>query len=108
MLTQTRIGLDRVRLATEAAAIGAWEMNEGAKVGVRAAEAEVRAATIVLEGVQRETRVGQRSFKLAARARGSTIAPNRSAARPPRRVLHAAERRRQARSSTPWVAYPEL
>jgi TolC family type I secretion outer membrane protein len=62
MLTQTRIGLDRVRLATEAAAIGAWEMNEGAKVGVRAAEAEVRAATIVLDGVQRETRVGQRSI----------------------------------------------
>ncbi len=62
MLTQTRIGLDRVRLATEAAAIGAWETNEGAKVGVKAAEAEVRAATIVLEGVQRETRVGQRSI----------------------------------------------
>lgn len=62
MLSQTRIGLDRVRLATEAAAIGAWEMHEGTKVGVRAAEAEVRAATIVLEGVQRETRVGQRSI----------------------------------------------
>lgn len=62
MLSQTRIGLDRVRMATEAAAIGTWEMYEGAKVGVRAAEAEVRAATIVLEGVQRETRVGQRSI----------------------------------------------
>lgn len=62
MLSQTRIGLDRVRLATEAAAIGAWEMNEGVKVGIRAAEAEVRAVTIALEGVQRETRVGQRSI----------------------------------------------
>lgn len=62
MLSQTRIGLDRVRLATEAAAIGAWEMNEGAKVGIRAAEAEVRAVTIALDGVQRETRVGQRSI----------------------------------------------
>lgn len=62
MLSQTRIGLDRVRLASEAAAIGAWEMNEGARVGVRAAEAEVRAASIAFEGVQRDTRVGQRSI----------------------------------------------
>jgi outer membrane protein len=37
-------------------------MNEGVKVGIRAAEAEVRAVTIALEGVQRETRVGQRSI----------------------------------------------
>lgn len=61
MLAQTRFGLDRVRLATESAAIGAWEMNEGAKAGLRAAEAEVRAATVALEGVQREARVGQRA-----------------------------------------------
>jgi outer membrane protein len=58
---QARIVLDQVRFAIEAAFAIAWSTNEGAKIAITAAEAEVKAATIALRGVQREQQAGQRT-----------------------------------------------
>jgi outer membrane protein len=58
---QSRQVLDQVRNQARTAAIGAWVANEGAKVAVAASESEVRAATIALQGVQREAAGGQRT-----------------------------------------------
>lgn len=59
--TQSRQVLEMVRNQARAAAIGAWVSNEGAKAAVVAAEAEVRAAGVALQGVLRETQGGQRT-----------------------------------------------
>ena len=61
VLSQTRIVLDRVRTQTAAAVVAAWVTHEGARIAVTASEAEVRAATIALEGVRREAQAGQRT-----------------------------------------------
>ena len=61
VLAQTRMVLDRVRLQTAAAVVAAWVTHEGARIAVTASEAEVRAATIALEGVRREAQAGQRT-----------------------------------------------
>ncbi|WP_245430961.1 TolC family outer membrane protein [Rhodoplanes roseus] len=61
VLTQTRIVLDRVRTQTNTAAVAAWVTHEGAKIALSAAESEVRAANIALQGVQREAQAGQRT-----------------------------------------------
>ncbi|MFO1100743.1 MAG: TolC family outer membrane protein [Xanthobacteraceae bacterium] len=61
VLSQTRIVLDRVRTQTAAAVAAAWVTHEGAKIAVKASEAEVRAATIALEGVRGEAQAGQRT-----------------------------------------------
>ena len=58
---QSRQVLDQVRNQARTAAIGAWVANEGAKVAVAASESEVRAATVALDGVQREATGGQRT-----------------------------------------------
>jgi outer membrane protein len=58
---QSRQVLDQVRSQARTAAIGAWVANEGAKVAVAASESEVRAATVALQGVQREAAGGQRT-----------------------------------------------
>jgi outer membrane protein len=58
---QSRLVLDQVRNQARTAAIGAWVANEGAKVAVTASEAEVRAATVALAGVQKEAAGGQRT-----------------------------------------------
>jgi outer membrane protein len=58
---QSRLVLDQVRNQSRTAAVGAWVANEGAKVAVSAAEAEVRAATIALDGVRKEAAGGQRT-----------------------------------------------
>ncbi len=58
---QSRLVLDQVRNQARTAAIGAWVTNEGAKVAVTASESEVRAATVALQGVQREAAGGQRT-----------------------------------------------
>jgi len=58
---QSRLVLDQVRNQARTAAVGAWVANEGAKVAVSASESEVRAATIALQGVQREAAGGQRT-----------------------------------------------
>jgi len=60
-LGQSRLVLDQVRTQVEAAIVIAWVTNEGAKIAIRAAEAEVRAATLALEGVRREREGGQRT-----------------------------------------------
>jgi outer membrane protein len=60
-LAQVRSQLDRARSQVDTSVIAAWVTNEGAKVGVAASEAEVRAATLALEGVQREAQAGQRT-----------------------------------------------
>jgi len=60
-LAQSRLVLDQVRVQIEAAITTAWATNEGAKIAIRAAEAEVRAATLALAGVRREHDLGQRT-----------------------------------------------
>ncbi|HEX4557386.1 MAG TPA: TolC family outer membrane protein [Xanthobacteraceae bacterium] len=60
-LTQNRVLLDRVRAQAETAAIAAWATHEGAKIGLAAAQAEVRASTIALEGVRKEALAGKRT-----------------------------------------------
>jgi len=59
--TQSRQVLDQVRNQARTAAVGAWAANEGAKIAVTASESEVRAATVALQGVQREAAGGQRT-----------------------------------------------
>ncbi len=59
--SQSRLVLDQVRNQARTAAISAWVANEGAKVAVTASEAEVRAATIALQGVSKEAQGGQRA-----------------------------------------------
>ena len=61
LAAQSRLVLDHIRNQARTAAIGAWVANEGAKIAVTASEAEVRAATIAVQGVQREAAGGQRT-----------------------------------------------
>jgi outer membrane protein len=58
---QARIVLEQIRNQTRTAVVGAWATHEGAKIALAAADSEVRAATIALEGVQKEARGGQRT-----------------------------------------------
>ena len=58
---QSRLVLDQFRNQARTAAVGAWVANEGAKIAVTASESEVRAATVALQGVQREAAGGQRT-----------------------------------------------
>ncbi|WP_198964275.1 TolC family outer membrane protein [Bradyrhizobium sp. Y36] len=58
---QSRLVLDQVRNQARTAAISAWVSNEGARVAVSASESEVKAATVALQGVQREAAGGQRT-----------------------------------------------
>jgi outer membrane protein len=58
---QARIVLELIRNQTQTAVLGAWVTYEGAKVALAAAEAEVRAASIALAGVQKEAGAGQRT-----------------------------------------------
>jgi outer membrane protein len=61
LAAQSRLVLDQVRNQARTAAIGAWAANEGAKIAVSASESEVRAATVALQGVQKEAAGGQRT-----------------------------------------------
>jgi outer membrane protein len=61
LTAQSRMVLDQVRNQARTAAISAWVANEGAKIAVTASEAEVRAATVALQGVSREAQGGQRT-----------------------------------------------
>jgi outer membrane protein len=60
-LGQARILLDRVRAQTETATIAAWATHQGAKVSVAAAQAEVRASELALDGVRKEAQAGKRT-----------------------------------------------
>jgi outer membrane protein len=59
--SQSRLVFEQVRNQARTAAVGAWVANEGAKIAVTASESEVRAATVALQGVQREAAGGQRT-----------------------------------------------
>jgi outer membrane protein len=61
LTAQSRLVLDQVRNQARTAAVGAWVANEGAKIAVAASESEVRAATVALQGVQKEAQGGQRT-----------------------------------------------
>jgi outer membrane protein len=60
-LAQMRLVLDRARTQAETAVAAAWVTNEGARIQITAAESEVKAATLALQGVQREAQAGQRT-----------------------------------------------
>ena len=59
--SQSRMVLEQVRNQTRTAVVSAWVSNEGTKVALTAAEFEVRAAGIALQGVRREAAGGQRT-----------------------------------------------
>jgi outer membrane protein len=95
---QSRLVLDQVRNQARTAAVSAWVANEGAKIAVSASESEVKAATVALQGVQRRrTAHHGRRAELAGRSDPGQGAPDRRAARPCHRLLHAAQRRRSSR-----------
>jgi outer membrane protein len=59
--SQSRLVLEQVRNQTRTAVAGAWVTNEGTKVALTAAESEVRAADVALQGVRHEAAGGQRT-----------------------------------------------
>ncbi len=61
LASQSRMVLEQVRNQTRTAVAGAWVTNEGTKVALRAAESEVKAAGVALDGVRREAQAGQRT-----------------------------------------------
>jgi outer membrane protein len=61
MASQSRLVLQQVRNQARTAVVSAWVSNEGTKIALRAAESEVRAADIALQGVRREAAGGQRT-----------------------------------------------
>jgi len=58
---QTRLILENVRGQTKTAVTAAWVTHEGARIALSAADAEVRAATLALEGIRKEATAGQRT-----------------------------------------------
>jgi outer membrane protein len=61
LASQSRMVLEQVRNQTRTAVASAWVTNEGTKVALTAAESEVRAADVALQGVRREADGGQRT-----------------------------------------------
>jgi outer membrane protein len=59
--TQSRLVLEQVRNRSRTAVVSAWVSNEGTKVALKAADSEVHAAEVALQGVQREAVGGQRT-----------------------------------------------
>jgi outer membrane protein len=59
--SQSRLVLQQVRNQSRTAVVSAWVSNEGTKVALKAAESEVKAADIALQGVRREAAGGQRT-----------------------------------------------
>ena len=59
--SQSRLVLEQVRNQSRTAVVSAWVSNEGTKVALAAAESEVRAADVALQGVRREAQGGQRT-----------------------------------------------
>ncbi len=59
--SQSRLVLEQVRNQTRTAVVSAWVSNEGTKVALTAAQSEVHAAEIALQGVRREAAGGQRT-----------------------------------------------
>ena len=109
---QSRLVLDQVRSQARTAAVGAWVANEGAKIAVTASEFEVRAATVALQGVQKEAAGGQRTtvdvLELAAGPDLGKGAADRRPTRPRDRLLHASQRHRPARRQDARPQYAGL
>jgi outer membrane protein len=61
MASQSRLVLEQVRNQTRTAVVSAWVTNEGTKIALKAAESEVHAADVALQGVRREAQGGQRT-----------------------------------------------
>jgi outer membrane protein len=61
LASQSRMVLEQVRNQARTAVASAWVTNEGTKVALAAAESEVRAANVALQGVRREADGGQRT-----------------------------------------------
>jgi outer membrane protein len=61
LASQSRLVLEQVRNQTRTAVASAWVSNEGTKIALTAAESEMRAAGIALQGVRREAAGGQRT-----------------------------------------------
>jgi outer membrane protein len=61
MASQSRLVLEQIRNQTRTAVVSAWVSNEGTKIALKAAESEVNAADIALQGVRREAQGGQRT-----------------------------------------------
>ncbi|WP_315837950.1 TolC family outer membrane protein [Bradyrhizobium prioriisuperbiae] len=61
LASQSRLVLEQVRNQARTAVASAWVTNEGSKVALRAAESEVKAAGVALDGVRREAQAGQRT-----------------------------------------------
>src|ERR1700742_3975680 len=59
--SQSRMVLEQMRNQTRTAVVSAWVSNEGTKIALRAAESEVKAADVALQGVRREAAGGQRT-----------------------------------------------
>ena len=77
LASQSRLVLDQVRSQARTAAISAWVANEGAKIAVSAAESEVRAAGVALQGVQKEAAGGQRTTVDVLNSQQDLIRPRR-------------------------------
>ena len=61
LASQSRMVLEQVRNQARTAVVSAWVSNEGTKVALTAAESEMRAADVALQGVRREAQGGQRT-----------------------------------------------
>jgi outer membrane protein len=61
MASQSRLVLEQVRNQARTAVVSAWVSNEGTKIALTAAQSEVRAADVALQGVRREAAGGQRT-----------------------------------------------
>ena len=61
LTSQSRLVLEQVRNQSRTAVVSAWISNEGTKIALSAAESEVRAAEVALQGVRREAQGGQRT-----------------------------------------------
>jgi outer membrane protein len=61
LASQSRMVLEQVRNQSRTAVASAWVSNEGTKIALTAAESEVRAADVALQGVRREAQGGQRT-----------------------------------------------
>ncbi len=59
--SQSRLVLEQIRNQSRTAVVSAWVSNEGTKIALSAAESEVRAADVALQGVRREAQGGQRT-----------------------------------------------
>jgi outer membrane protein len=61
LASQSRLVLEQVRNQARTAVASAWVTNEGTKIALTAAQSEVRAADVALQGVRREAQGGQRT-----------------------------------------------